>query len=199
MQRQFMRDGDTTTTGGTVHASGSRDKIDGLNTCLEGDPVYCPACKSMGVTKCVPPLRPYTYDGKQVNLDGDLCICKCPTPPRLKSKFNNSAMIFDASGVVGNVAAAGWLVHAGYSLAEIGITHSLQFNAVDEETGQPFANQPYRITREDGTHIEGVTDANGNTEVVYSKTTETLKMEVPYYGNHYSESNTNHGHDTCSC
>jgi uncharacterized Zn-binding protein involved in type VI secretion len=50
--RYDIRDGDTTTAGGTVFATHRGDMLDGREIAYEGDPVRCPACGVLG-------LRPY--------------------------------------------------------------------------------------------------------------------------------------------
>lgn len=115
--RPFIREGDSLTPGGgkvqprpqqcpTIHF--------GKLACYEGDPVYCNTCKSWGVTKCVPPYRSHTdSEGRQANLDGDLCLCKCPTPPRLKASFDNVRMNFEERELLGMAGVKGWMSYAG--------------------------------------------------------------------------------------
>src|SRR5690349_2820348 len=103
-KRAFIRDGDTTTTGGRVQPPVNTNTLGTppRHRCYEGDPVHCAACNTTGVTRCVPPYRPYTgVDGRQANLDGDLCICRCAEPPRLKALFNENTMDFEAHEIAG--------------------------------------------------------------------------------------------------
>jgi hypothetical protein len=99
LHRAFIREGDTLEPhGGTVKPVPQTypQVYGGKHACFEGDPVYCNACKTWGVTKCVPPLRPMTGpDGRQINLDGDFCLCKCSTPPRLKASQTTMCMGFE--------------------------------------------------------------------------------------------------------
>ena len=83
MTRYHVTEGASTTAGGTVLAAGSAITVDGVRCALEGDPLYCPACKSEGKIRCSGPRIPETWNGRQVALSGDLCICGCPSPPTL--------------------------------------------------------------------------------------------------------------------
>ena len=98
--RYLIRDGDTTTAGGVVAATGTHMPIYGHSVALEGDSVQCPACKSVGYIKCVPPIRRATgHANKQLSVDGDLCICKCPSPPRLIASQKQASIGFDAQEI----------------------------------------------------------------------------------------------------
>jgi hypothetical protein len=67
------------------------------------------------VTKCVPPYRPdINSEGRQVNLDGDLCICNCPTPPRLKALSDFARTGFEAHEVAQMPGSNAWLIYAGH-------------------------------------------------------------------------------------
>jgi len=50
---------------------------------IEGDSIVCPACRSKGVIQIFGPRIPESWNGKQVALQDDLCVCACPAPPRL--------------------------------------------------------------------------------------------------------------------
>ncbi|MBQ1761876.1 MAG: PAAR domain-containing protein [Aquincola sp.] len=115
----------------------------GKLACYEGDPVYCNTCKSWGVTKCVPPYRPHVDpQGRQANLDGDLCLCKCPTPPRLKASFENVRMAFEGHEIANMAGAIPWLAHAGHLTEEYEIIYEI----VDAKTEKPVDGLLYKIT-----------------------------------------------------
>lgn len=95
MKRYHITEGARTTAGGKVVAATSAVAIDGVRGALEGDPLYCPACKSAGKIKCVGPRIPETWDGKPVALSDDLCLCGCPTPPKL---LPNQTRKFQSAG-----------------------------------------------------------------------------------------------------
>jgi type VI secretion system secreted protein VgrG len=52
------------------------------------------------------------------------------------------------------------------------------FVLVDEETGEPVANHPYRIKRADGTYEAGTTDDKGHTHLVSGPEVESLIIEL---------------------
>ncbi len=82
-KRYHIRDGAKTTKSGTVRASASWFKLDGLALAREGDSVDCAACGTEGVIQCVQPRMPDHLDGRQFALNDDLCICGCNPPPKL--------------------------------------------------------------------------------------------------------------------
>ena len=84
MRRYDIVKGDTTTAAGTVQSGDGNDLIGQREQAYENDPVWCPACKSMGKVVCDGPrISPTGPDGRQAALSDDLCVCQCPTPPRL--------------------------------------------------------------------------------------------------------------------
>lgn len=52
------------------------------------------------------------------------------------------------------------------------------FILIEEETGEPVFNRRYRITRADGSTIEGRTNDRGRTMVIDTDSPEELKIEV---------------------
>lgn len=83
LQRYLITLGAATTAGGTVTSASSLRSIDAVRVALEGDKVWCPACGSEGVVKPDGPRLTELFDGKQVALNGDLCLCRCIPLPRL--------------------------------------------------------------------------------------------------------------------
>lgn len=161
--RSFVRDGDTTTTGGRVDAKPQQWPVmyGDQHAAFEGDPVWCPACKSHGATKCVPPYRPSTGpDGRQKNLEGDLCLCRCPSPPRLIARINNVRAGFSFVEVSSMPGAGAWLAFAGHTI----MSSSERVGPYNEQTrlnGQGAEGMPYHIETADGRMLSGKVDANG--------------------------------------
>lgn len=174
--RYLIRDGDTTTAGGTVIASGTHMPIDGLSVALEGDAVKCPACNSTGAIHCVPPIRKVTgHAGKQLSVDGDLCICGCPTPPRLIASQRMHRISFSAAEIAAMPPAAPWLVHAGLSLEAFGFIHDEQFQLL-AANGKPLVNRRYKVVSSGGAVVTGVTDTAGKTQRIKTPTAETIQL-----------------------
>ncbi|MBY4829269.1 PAAR domain-containing protein [Burkholderia dolosa] len=84
MRRYDIMKGDTTTVGGIVQGGDGTDLIGGREQAYEQDPVWCPVCKTLGKIECTGPRISTTGpDGREAALSDDLCVCQCPTPPRL--------------------------------------------------------------------------------------------------------------------
>jgi uncharacterized Zn-binding protein involved in type VI secretion len=83
MKRYHITLGASTTAGGKVITASSCCSIDGVKVAVEGDKIICPACKSQGSIRIFGPRIPESWNGKQVALQDDLCVCKCPSPPKL--------------------------------------------------------------------------------------------------------------------
>lgn len=116
-KRTRISEGDTTTSGGRVEPRPQSCPMtfDGRLAGLEGDPVWCPACGTYGVAKCVMPfLQDFAPGGKQKLLDGDLCICRCPVPPRLIGSLKHYWFGFESHHIHKlGPACAGWIAHMG--------------------------------------------------------------------------------------
>ncbi len=175
-KRAFIRDGDTTTANGTVQARPQQSPVtlDAKHACFEGDPVVCPACKSTGITKCVAPFRRSTGpDGRQANLDGDLCLCKCPTPPRLVARFHNGTMGFAAQEIMDMPAAAPWMAYAGHTRP---LSRYDEFFVVeDAATGCPVQGFRYGIVTRSGEHHDEVYD-DGATAKAYAEDAQPMTL-----------------------
>lgn len=52
------------------------------------------------------------------------------------------------------------------------------FILLDENTGQPFINWPYELELESGLKMSGITDENGNTELISSDKEEVVNISV---------------------
>ncbi|WP_082055043.1 PAAR domain-containing protein [Cupriavidus basilensis] len=84
MRRYDILKGDSTTAGGIVEGGDANDRVGGREQAYEGDPVWCPACNSMGRIVCEGPRQSMRgEDGREAALSDDLCVCRCTTSPRL--------------------------------------------------------------------------------------------------------------------
>ncbi|MDB5879665.1 MAG: hypothetical protein JWQ41_3079 [Variovorax sp.] len=176
LERAFIRDGDTTTADGVVQARPQQWPVtrDARHACFEGDPVACPACKGTGVTKCVAPFRPSTGpDGRQANLDGDLCLCKCPVPPRLVARFHNCTMGFAAHEIMKMPAALAWMAYAGHT--EPLSRYDEFFVVHDAQTGQPVRGFSYGIATRSGEHHDALYD-DGATAKAYAEDAQPMAL-----------------------
>jgi uncharacterized Zn-binding protein involved in type VI secretion len=177
-ERALIRDGDATTAGGMVQARPQRYPVtygdDAKHACFEGDPVLCPVCKSTGVTKCVAPFRPHTGpDGRQANLDGDLCLCRCPIPPRLVAQFHDVTMEFEALEVMNMPSASGWMAHAGHTRP---VSRYDEFFVVhDSATGRPVQCFSYGIATRSGEHHDALHE-DGTTAKAYAQDAQPMTL-----------------------
>lgn len=73
----------STSAGGMVITASASGNIAGKKIALEGDRVFCPACKTEGKIFCVAPRNQEHWNGKQVALENDFCLCQCPVLPKL--------------------------------------------------------------------------------------------------------------------
>lgn len=73
----------STSAGGKVITASASGNIAGKKIALEGDLVFCPACKTEGKIFCVSPRNREHWNGKQVALENDFCLCQCPVLPKL--------------------------------------------------------------------------------------------------------------------
>ena len=95
MRRYHITLGASTTAGGKVTSASSHGSINGVRIALEGDAVTCPACKTTGKIACIAPRIPESWNGKQVALEDDLCICGCAPPPMLKPSQSLKCQVID--------------------------------------------------------------------------------------------------------
>ncbi|WP_286202778.1 PAAR domain-containing protein [Burkholderia sp. THE68] len=149
MRKAAVRDGDSTTTGGRVFASGSRINDKGKRVALDGNDATCGNCE--GVFKILGTGRNVSNAGRNVVLDGDEILCPCG---------KNRAIVGSNPGV--------WLKRAGpqipETLAESGMSdgkkHGSWVRVRDSETGEPLSGRPF-IARVAGIEQFGTTDALG--------------------------------------
>jgi len=92
-RRYDILKGDKTTADGTVEGGDPNDRIGNREQAYENDPVWCPACQSMGQIVCVGPRLSMTGpDGRQGALSDDLCVCQCTLSPTLVPSQDASYM-----------------------------------------------------------------------------------------------------------
>ncbi|MGY2334172.1 S-type pyocin domain-containing protein [Pseudomonas sp. SDO528_S397] len=75
--------GAPTSAGGVVLTGCDSGFINNQGVAREGDRVFCPACNSTGVIANAGAYRVEIWAGKQVALEGDVCVCQCSPAPVL--------------------------------------------------------------------------------------------------------------------
>ncbi|WP_454738534.1 PAAR domain-containing protein [Cupriavidus necator] len=84
IRRCDITEGNLTTVGGVVVGGDGSDLLGGRKQAYENDPIWCPACKTMGRIVCAGPrLSMRGPDGREDALSDDLCVCRCDPSPRL--------------------------------------------------------------------------------------------------------------------
>jgi uncharacterized Zn-binding protein involved in type VI secretion len=178
MKRHTITEGAKTTAGGTVIAASSNGSINGARIALENDPIYCKACKSAGHILCVGPRLPETWDGKQVALENDLCVCGCAPPPKL---IANQTMRYQTIGdAMAAAHAEDFAERAATGAASIVATeaYDLHFKVTDQASGLPLSDRHYLIELANGTRQEGRTDREGKTKTVTAARAEHATLHI---------------------
>jgi uncharacterized Zn-binding protein involved in type VI secretion len=182
MRRYFVTLGALTSAGGRVISASSEGQIEGVAIALEGDLVACPVCNTTGKIRCVGPRIPETWNGRNVALENDLCICRCESPPRLlTSQVLRSQVIKDSGRALSNPMP----VHTVRGSAEHVFTE--QFQLVDEDSGLPVGGRQYALVRGSGKLEFGTCDAQGLTHVL-SATAQPEYVEIYVQGPLFSAS-----------
>lgn len=90
-RRYDILKGDSTTAGGTVEGGDANDKVGDREQAYETDPVWCPACNTMGRIVCVGSRQSMSGpDGREGALSDDLCVCLCnPSPLLIPSQYTS--------------------------------------------------------------------------------------------------------------
>lgn len=172
--RQWIRKGDRTTAGGEVTSGLDNMRHMGQPMAFEQDSVYCPACSSTGFIQCVGERFSFTGPhGRQLALEGDLCICQCLPPPQLVAGQAHSG----SQGATGFGMRADGGFFAGRPPDRQPDPAAQRFLVADQHSGEPLPNRRYRLTYPGGV-VEGRTDANGQTEWVSGVDGDEITIEV---------------------
>jgi len=166
MKRYHITLGASTTAQGKVVSASAPMSIMGARQALEGDEVFCPACKSTGKIVCVEPRLKDAFNGRQRALSDDLCLCACSTPPRLVASQSMSFQTIDSVVEVG--AAAHGSGQRNGVLDEA-------FRAVDAN-GDAVVGQPYCIRTAEGQEVRGRTDERGLTHRIVTAQPAALEL-----------------------
>ena len=163
MKRYTITLGATTTVGGKVISASSNGSINGVTIALEGDSIFCPACKTQGKILCVEPRVPETWNGKKVALENDLCLCACPNPPRLIPNQSLRCQTLKNDSEENTSARARASAMGG---ANAGSMFDDKFILFDEDIGESLPGTEYAIRRANGQVEFGTTDEKGHTHLL---------------------------------
>lgn len=169
MKRHTITLGASTSAGGKVISASSNGSINGVRIALEGDAIFCPACKSQGKIMCTDPRIPEACHGKKVALENDLCLCGCANPPRLVPNQSIKYQTIDDA------------VSATPQATATATNNETKFDdkyvLIDEDTNEPLANTEYAIRRTSGQVEFGTTDEKGHTHLL-TATARTESIEI---------------------
>jgi uncharacterized Zn-binding protein involved in type VI secretion len=163
MQRYYITLGAPTTANGKVISATHVDTIEGALMALDGDTCWCPACNAAGIIELDGPRLSETFDGREVALSDDLCICKCNPPPRLVAAQTFAYQLIDAywhAAATETAAATAAQLNTSGSAAPD--TDDIPLVLLDPDTQEPFRHRPYRLECGDNI-IQGTTDQDGAT------------------------------------
>lgn len=164
MKRHTITLGASTTAGGKVISASSHGSINGVKIALEEDVIFCPACKSQGKIVCTGPRIPETWNGKNVALENDLCLCGCPSPPKLVPNQSVRYQVIGESETDKPQVAVTSV--AGESPANAEGLFDDRYVLIDDETGEPLVKAEYALMRESGAVEFGTTDSQGHTHLL---------------------------------
>jgi uncharacterized Zn-binding protein involved in type VI secretion len=172
MRRYTITLGSPTTSGGKVISASGEALIEGVPIAVEGDLVSCPKCNTAGKIQCVGPRIPESWNGKNVALENDLCICRCAAPPKLMPiQTLRSQVIKDSGGGLSNP------VRDMATRGMQGQIFSDQFRLIDEHSGAALVNREYAVVRASGKLEFGTSDGQGHTHVL-STTAHAEQVEI---------------------
>ena len=182
MKRHTITLGATTTAGGKVISASSAGSIDGVKIALENDQIFCPACKSVGQILAIGPRLTDLWNGKQVALENDLCICGCYPHPRLIANQTLRCQVISDTKPESTYVPAKrekTSVQSGppVTTSDKDGSYDLYF-VVKNEAGHTLSDWKYTIEMSNGARLEGATDAEGKTKTVGAADAEFATLIV---------------------
>ena len=171
MGKAIIREGDSTSHGGTVLEAFSKFSVYGKNASGIGHQVYCPKCK--GSFPIVAGAANYTFMGKNVAVEGMQTACGAV----LIASKGQATVDNTPGGTASQGAAIG-----GAALMAAAAAAGLMFNEkyqLHDEEGQPLTNAEYTIIRADGSKEHGKSDGSGYTHMIDDhETAEVVAIHI---------------------
>lgn len=160
MMRRIAVVGDTLERGGEILPySGPVCSWEGHQAARISGEAFCAECETTGViSKTGGPSR-LTFEMGEVALDGDIVLCGCVTPPRIKAKLSGESWCTDEAEHYAAIAHQAALLAAGSNDAS---RHDEQFTLRDANW-RALAATYYTIRFPSGSVVHGVTDGLGRT------------------------------------
>ncbi|WP_144816581.1 PAAR domain-containing protein [Aerolutibacter ruishenii] len=159
--------GDSTSSGGKVVTGSPFTDIDGMSVARVSDKATCLLHK--GVFPIVDGDSTTIIDGQPVALHGSRLACGCSV-----LAVQQVRVYVDGGGA--RAANSGPSTQTESSPHVVEKLFHEQYRAVDIASGEPVANMAYRIDREDGTFVTGLTGADGLTGRVSTSQPERVRL-----------------------
>ncbi|RKP45998.1 PAAR domain-containing protein [Trinickia fusca] len=153
MRRSYLKIGDKSSVGGTVAEGIPKTTHYGTELTFIGAQVVCPACKSVGHIAAKGPRRPGSMMGKEPALEGDICVCKCSSPPVMLPSQSNMYESFESH----ELASMGYGPAGNYLADEPAGEHWIRFSLSDAGSCEGLHCRAHFA---DGSVEEGVFDAD---------------------------------------
>ena len=163
---------DPTSHGGVVVEGNMLATVKGRLIAQKGHMTRCPKCK--GDFPIVEGLPFRSIAGVGMAVEGMKTACGATLIATTTQGFMMIDDQSEAEASAGAVAAEAPASAA--SAAQAGASNVGSFRAVDEHTGQPLSNLPYRIELPDGSALRGLTNADGYTERVTGHDPATVRL-----------------------
>ena len=181
MMRAVICKGDPTSHGGKVLEGNELVTTNGRAVAQKGHMTFCPQCK--GSFPIAEGLDFHTYAGIGTAVDGMKTACGAKliaTQKQMVIDDGGSGSGGDNGGADGQTAVAppdGSKAAATVSAPEPApAVYSATFRAVDERTGHPVSDRPYRMVTSDGRTVRGVTDGDGRTRTIKGHDPATVQL-----------------------
>lgn len=173
MAKGFAIHNSMTSHGGIIKATQQRTSQMGNLFLRAGDGHYCPQCQCW--SKIIKSHDHIIFDGKAVAYADDLLTCGAKILPKQDHVVGTSQGENYRSSSSSIIPMQNSFVDKTIT-ANFGLQHQL----LDETTNEPITELPYRIIRASGETIEGVTDAEGKTQIIDSgNEEEKIQFIIP--------------------
>lgn len=173
MAKGFAINNSMTNHGGIIQATQQRTSQMGNLFLRAGDGHFCPKCKCWSTIQAS--HNHIIMDGKPVAYADDLLSCGAKILPKQDH-------VVGTSQGENYKSSSNSITPMQNSFVDKKITTNfgLQHQLLDETTNEPIIELPYRIIRASGETIEGLTDAEGKTQIIDSgNEEEKIQFIIP--------------------
>jgi uncharacterized Zn-binding protein involved in type VI secretion len=153
MRRSYLKVGDKSSADGTVIEGIPLTTHHGTELTFLGAQVTCPACHSVGRIVQKGPRWPGSMMGKEPALEGDICVCKCDSPPVMIASQSDMYESFESH----QLASMGYGPAGNYLADEPASEHWIRFTLKDAGSCEGLRCRAHFA---DGAVEEGVFDSD---------------------------------------